>query len=1286
MLLCLSIFSSTGYAQPNISVNPTLFNATLNGCADSSTSSMTINNTGSSDLIFDIDAGGPEGALLQDILTSLNENYSSVTSAIPDLYNFTEGSSIYYIADGGDDMYDYGNYLHTDYWSYIYYSENQITTNSAFGTNSSHFTKKNDGLFVLTANIDSISYFEITGNLGADSDGFADTAILRLTLFGKNYLGFVKRVHSAFKPSVNHLIIVEEGDSIKHNHASDTYYDQHRVYNLQGSTRLYYLLYSSFSGGTGTLIDNATTLDIMEKFLRAVDPMPTWLSLSKRSDTLAASGSTNIDLTFFSTEFIDGNYNSILYVNSNDLSNPKIAITCTLGINGVPEIVMSDTCLQFGSIMEYTTMLDTLYFANTGCDTLNITDINSTLSEYSVNDTAFVLAPGDSDYVVVTFAPISVGTFNATLTLINDAGDTSICLTGSSFAKPLISVNPDSLSVTIASCDDSLTKTITISNTGTGNLIYNINGIGLTGIQSASCIPYTTGYCCGMGIYNVTFNNINNNTNPGWDSYQDYSDSVSTIVTPGQQVILSVTTGTSYNEHVVVWIDFNNNGSFEASEKVMESVNIMQNHIDTITIPNNTATGVGLRMRVTSEYYNNAVPGPCTNVQYGQTEDYAVVIMEMSSQADTLLNGESKNITIKYKSTGVIATQSNIKLLINSNDPLNPQIEIPSFFTVTGSPIMNLLDTCIAFDTIMKNQVIADTIIMTNEGCDTLFIFNIISSNSAFSVDTTYHVVLPWDTSQIIVYFSPTTAGSFTGNLDLFGNSGNQSICLSGYATESPTLVVDPGYLTVTINSCNDSITKVLKIKNTGNADLNWKFKTANNGGAIIITGTTMFYGARNNYAEPKQLVYNCLNYTIGTSGTIGCYSYGGTSSGNIPTLQSNINGQFGTSYSFSTINNGTVLVTNGQPNYDAVACGYNWSTGGIHGLAQIQEYLDAGGNVIFSGTSNLNGTIPFLPYSVFNVNSSNSTFPGPALLPNHPLADNVVGGDWGYNSELHSYFSSYDTDEYDAVWGSGVLSVLVHDGLPKWLDVSLSIDTLSSGDSSVINLKFKSQDLENGTYYTDIEVASNDPLNTTKLIPCTLKVNGIPQISISDTCIDFGSIMESTIKSSTITIYNNGCDTLFISDINNSLPEYSVVDTSFYILPFDSQNVVVTFAPTSVGTFSDNLTIVNDDVNKILCLNGSSFAKPIISANPLSFNNTITSCSDSINEILKLYNTGVGDLIYTIDGTSTIPKATACQPITYGYCCGMGIYNVQFNMINYSSADGSESYQDYSSVASTEV
>ncbi len=92
-------------------------------------------------------AGGIEG-----LLAALGTDPSAITSLVPDLFLFTDGAMGSSIVDGGNDMYDGGNFLNTNRASTIPYTNGAIVASfAAFGPGSRYFTAKYPGLFVMAA-------------------------------------------------------------------------------------------------------------------------------------------------------------------------------------------------------------------------------------------------------------------------------------------------------------------------------------------------------------------------------------------------------------------------------------------------------------------------------------------------------------------------------------------------------------------------------------------------------------------------------------------------------------------------------------------------------------------------------------------------------------------------------------------------------------------------------------------------------------------------------------------------------------------------------------------------------------------------------------------------------------------------------------------------------------------------------------------------------------------------------------------------------------------------------
>ncbi|MCU0230226.1 MAG: choice-of-anchor D domain-containing protein [Acidobacteria bacterium] len=285
---------------------------------------------------------------LEDVLLALDTGFGEITSLIPNRFDFSEGESGYYISDGGDDMYDSGNLLLTDLGSYLTYSNGSIQGSGLLGPTGRYFTRKHPGLFVLAADLDGVSEFTISGNLGADGSGSVDGVVLETTVLGTRYRGFVKRVFNAGDPSVNHLVIVPYGPAIDQDFAIDTNNDYHRVFGLPGAQRIYYLLYASSNGG---YVDDATTLSIMESFLELFTTG--WLRIAPDSGEVAPGASAALAVAFDASSLDGGLYPATIQIRSNDPIAPLVSVPTELTVTGAPDIAVEAGEQQLESAINY---------------------------------------------------------------------------------------------------------------------------------------------------------------------------------------------------------------------------------------------------------------------------------------------------------------------------------------------------------------------------------------------------------------------------------------------------------------------------------------------------------------------------------------------------------------------------------------------------------------------------------------------------------------------------------------------------------------------------------------------------------------------------------------------------------------------------------------------------------------------------------------------------------------------------------------------------------------------
>lgn len=148
------------------------------------------------------------------------------------------------------------------------------------------------------------------------------------------------------------------------------------------------------------------------------------------------------------------------------------------------------------------------------------------------------------------------------------------------------------------------------------------------------CIPLHIPNCNNMWTSRVAFNTLNNltgcssNTGLAYNVYPA-SGLTTTTVTQNQTYNLSVQTSGTINAIISVWIDYNFNGLYEATEwqQVAVSNPPGSTAVIPITIPGTTGTGLtGMRIRSRFSGNPNNATSACITFGSGETEDYFITI------------------------------------------------------------------------------------------------------------------------------------------------------------------------------------------------------------------------------------------------------------------------------------------------------------------------------------------------------------------------------------------------------------------------------------------------------------------------------------------------------------------------------------------------------------------------------------------------------------------------------------------------------------------------------------
>ncbi len=296
--------------------------------------------------------------------------------------------------------------------------------------------------------------------------------------------------------------------------------------------------------------------------------------------------------------------------------------------------------------------------AFTGNDVMFHTSTSFTSVVYTFQDASGICSsPGFSqtsnlrpdiqfDWTVPSIPPVAE--FSAS-TLVTCSGD--VCFTDLSTNNPtswLWDFGDSNTSTSENPChtytsDGTYTVTLTATNafgsdTEIKTAYVTVNLSGGTPV-AASCTPATLNGSLGFGISNVSLNTLNNSSGDASEGYGDFTCQQTTVFA-GQSYTLDVSFVGPSTLNGAAWIDYNNDGVLnDATERILDASGSMS-MTGTITIPSSAVLNTPLRLRVSADYDFSAPPTPCSDSDYGQAEDYKIIVQQDTSPPVTTFTSD----------------------------------------------------------------------------------------------------------------------------------------------------------------------------------------------------------------------------------------------------------------------------------------------------------------------------------------------------------------------------------------------------------------------------------------------------------------------------------------------------------------------------------------------------------------------------------------------------------------------------------------------------------------------
>ncbi len=205
--------------------------------------------------------------------------------------------------------------------------------------------------------------------------------------------------------------------------------------------------------------------------------------------------------------------------------------------------------------------------------------------------------------------------------------------------------------------------------------------------------------------------------------------------------------------------------------------------------------------------------------------------------------------------------------------------------------------------------------------------------------------------------------------------------------------------------------------------------------------------------------------------------------------------------------------------------------------------------------------------------------------------------------------------------------------GARNWLSAIPDSGVVPAGSSMNIAITFDATGLNGGDYAADVVIHSNDPDESTRVVPAHLHVTGAPDIALNLDSLNFGIVNIGYPENLTLPVSNDGTDILTVTGIVPNIAEFSVDLTNFTLAPGEDTIVNVAFAPVDTGEVWGTLTISSNDPDEpslTVSVSGEGLYPPDISVSNDSLNEVVVA-SDTVMDTLTINNTGRNDLKFDI-------------------------------------------------------
>ena len=518
-----------------------------------------------------------------------------------------------------------------------------------------------------------------------------------------------------------------------------------------------------------------------------------------------ASGQTG-NVTVAVTPSAAGAVSGTLTLQGSDGAPPAVVNLAATAVAPAPQISVSSSTVQFGTVGDGSSSNLSLTISNTGNADLTISMVSVVGAEFSVSGIATpkTIPAGQSAQVGLTFQPTVAGAATANLSItsndpVNPALIVTLAGTGSTATFGQLQANPASVSFGTVSTGTNATQQVILNNTGTAAVqISSIAASGAGFSANGITAPFTLNAGT-TATLNVAFAPTAGGSASG---------SVTVTSNANNSPLTVALTGTGSQPGLSIAPASFAFGSIVDGQTKSQNFTLTNTGTSSLTISQLSVSGAG--------YSISGLATPST-IAAGASATFSAVF------APTTVGSLPGSVTV------------------SSNAPGSPSTIALTGTGVAGTATLSANPTSLSFGSVNAGVASSKSVTLTNSGTANVTISQVTVSakDVAASGVTTPLTLTPGQSQTMNVTFDPSAAETVSGNITVASTQGTSTVISVSGTGIQPGITLTPtsaNFGSVTVGTTNS---QTIQVSNPGNGVLT--ITQANlTGSGFSTTGLTL--------------------------------------------------------------------------------------------------------------------------------------------------------------------------------------------------------------------------------------------------------------------------------------------------------------------------------------------------------------------------------------------------------------------------------------------------------------